>query len=77
MTLPRIRRPRLVPEWRRAVRWATVQLGLALAAFGTLSAADQAAVISWVLDLLHLPPERLPTVLGLVLVLARVVTMRR
>jgi hypothetical protein len=72
-----IRRPRIVPEWRRAIRWATVQLGLALTAFGTLSGADQAAVIAWLLDVLRLPPERLPTVLGLLVLLARMVTTRR
>jgi hypothetical protein len=75
--MPRIRRPRLVPEWRRGITWATTQLGLGLILFGGLSADDQRAAVAWVLDLLSIPEARLPSVLGIVLVVVRMFTMRR
>ena len=72
-----MRKPRLVPEWRRAYQWATAQIGAALLLFGGLDQATQTAVIAWCLDLLHIPPERLPAVLGAAIIVGRMLTVRR
>ena len=71
------RKPRLIPEWRSAYKWATAQIGAALVLFGSLDLATQQAVVAWALDLLCVPPERLPAVLGAAIIAGRVLTIRK
>lgn len=56
-----------IPNWREAWRYASVQVASAAAFFGLLPADQQAAL----LDLVGLGPERLPLVLGLLFIFAR------
>jgi hypothetical protein len=58
---------KLIPEWRRAWRMLSVQVAGAAVLFGTLPAETQAAM----LDLVGLPPSRLPAVLGLLMIVGR------
>ena len=60
----------LIQEWRRAWRLLSVQVAGAAVVFGALPAETQASM----LDMIGLPPSRLPAVLGLVLILARLVS---
>jgi hypothetical protein len=60
-------KPRLVTEWRRLHRMASVQLASLCAIFGLLPVDQQAAL----LELLHIPAERLPAVMGLAFIAAR------
>jgi hypothetical protein len=60
---------KLIPEWRRAHRMFTVQLGLVFTAWGALPAEMQAAV----LELLGVPVNRVPAILGLAVIVGRVV----
>lgn len=61
---------RMIQEWRRAWRLLSVQVAGAAVVFGSLPAETQASM----LDMIGLPPSRLPAVLGLVLILARLVS---
>lgn len=61
------RRPSLVGDWRRLHRMASVQLAGLCAVFGLLPVDQQAALLA----LLHIPPERLPAVMGLAFIVAR------
>jgi hypothetical protein len=60
-------RMKVIPEWRQAWRLLSVQVASAAVLFGALPAETQAAV----LDLVGLPPSRLPAVLGLVMIAGR------
>ena len=70
-------RPRLVRDWTRAYRWASAQIGAGLVLFGSMDPATQQAAVAWVLDLLHVPPERLPAVLGGAIIVGRMLTVRK
>lgn len=68
------RRPVLIPHWRRAWRMLSVQLGLAVVAWGLLPPEQQAGLLALVQDLLQLvgiSPHRLPALLGLVAIASR------
>jgi hypothetical protein len=67
MTMSRIRKPTLVPEWRRAWRYASVQIGSAAAVFGLLPADQQAAMLAAV----GLRADQLPLVMGVAFLAAR------
>ena len=60
---------KLVPNWRRAHRMLTVQLGVAFTAWGLLPVDTQAAI----LDLVGVPANRVPAVLGLAIIVGRLV----
>jgi hypothetical protein len=60
---------KLVSNWKRAHRMFTVQLGLVFTAWGALPAETQAAV----LDLLGVPVNRVPAILGLAVIVGRVI----
>lgn len=60
---------KLIPEWRRAWRMLTVQLGALAVLWVALPADTQAAV----LQLLGLSEEKLPAVLGVLVILARLI----
>ena len=62
-----MRRPTVISEWRRLHRMASVQLASVCAVFGLLPVDQQAALLS----LLGLPAERLPAVMGLAFIVAR------
>lgn len=62
-----MRRPTLISEWKRLHRMASVQLASLCAIFGLLPVDQQAAL----LELLHIPAERLPAVMGLAFIVAR------
>ena len=58
-----------IPNWRRAWRMASVQVAGAAVLFGTLPADQQIAL----LQLLGLSPERIPALLGLAIIVARLI----
>lgn len=59
----------LIPEARKAWRMLTMQLAAVAVVFGVLPPDQQLAILSWI----GLPPERLPLVLGLGVMVARLV----
>ena len=60
-------KPELIPEWRRAWRMLSVQVATLAVAWGTLPADTQAMLLAAVGG----PAERVPAILGLMLILAR------
>ena len=62
-------RPRLIPEARRAWRLLSVQIAGAAVIFGALPADQQSAILS----LIGIGPERIPALLGLAVIVARLV----
>lgn len=59
----------LIPEARRAWRLLSVQVAVVAVVFGALPVDQQSAVLS----LLGVGPERIPAVLGLAVIVARLV----
>ena len=62
-----MRRPTVISEWRRLHRMATGWVASVCVVFGLLPVDQQAALLS----LLHVPAERLPAVMGLAFIVAR------
>lgn len=62
-------KPKLIPNWRRAWRMASVQVAAVLIAWGTLPADVQAVIVGAV----GVPAERVPAILGVLMLLARLV----
>lgn len=60
---------KLIDNIRQAPRLWSVQLGALLVAWGSLPPDLQAAIVS----LVGVPPERVPAVLGLLVIVARLV----
>ena len=60
---------RLIPNWRSAGRMLSVQIASAAVLFGALQPDQQAAILA----LLGLAPERIPGVLGLAVIAARLI----
>ena len=60
----------LIPDWRRAWAFASVQISLLAILFGTLPPEQQLAILS----LFGIPPERFPLFLGLSIIIARVLS---
>lgn len=60
---------KLIPEWRRAWRMASVQVAALAVVWGTLPEDVQAALLAAV----GVPAERVPAVLGLLLLLGRLI----
>lgn len=65
-----MKRPELIPEWRRAWRFLSVQIAAAGVIFGSLPTDTQAAM----LDAVGLPASRLPAILGLLVLVGRLVS---
>jgi hypothetical protein len=63
----------LIPNWRKAWRMASVQVAAAAVAWGALDPALQASLLAAV----GVPAERVPAILGLALLLARLVDQPR
>lgn len=64
---------KLIPQWRRAWQMFSIQVAGIAVVFGAMPADTQAAV----LDLVGLPPSRLPAVLGVLMIIARLVSQPR
>lgn len=64
-----MRTPRLIPNWRRAWRMASMRLAALAVLFGALPADAQAAV----LDLIGVPASRVPAILGLLIMAGRLI----
>lgn len=60
---------KLIPNWRKASRMLSVQIAAAAVLFGALPVEQQAAILS----LLGVGPERMPALLGLAVIVARLV----
>lgn len=60
---------RPIPQWRRAWRMLSVQAAALAVGWGLLPADAQAAI----LDLVGVPANRVPAVLGLMMLLGRLV----
>lgn len=59
----------LIADWRRAWRMLSVQVAGAAVLFGALPADQQAAILA----LIGIGPERIPALLGLAVIVARLV----
>lgn len=59
----------LIPNWRRAHRMLTVQLGVVFTVWGTLPVETQSAI----LELLHIPANRVPAILGVLVIVGRLI----
>ena len=59
----------LIPNWRSAWRMASVQISLLAVLFAALPEDQQAAILA----LLGVSPERIPGVLGLAIIAARLI----
>jgi|DEB19_MinimDraft_2_1074335.scaffolds.fasta_scaffold06097_3 hypothetical protein len=60
---------RLIPNWRRAGRMLSVQIAALAVLFAALPVDQQTAILA----LLGLAPERIPGVLGLAIIVARLI----
>lgn len=60
---------KLIPNWKKAWRMATVQIAAAAVVWGNLPADTQAAV----LGLVGVPEERVPAIIGALLLIARLI----
>ena len=67
-----MKRPELIPDWRRAWRFLSVQIAAAGVIFGSLPAETQAAM----LDAVGIAPSRLPAILGLLVLVGRLISQR-
>lgn len=63
----------LIPEWRSAWRYASVQLAAAAVLFGALPEAQQAEVLA----LVGVPASRISAVLGIAFIAVRVLAQPR
>jgi hypothetical protein len=63
-------KPELIPEWRNAWRMLSVQIAALAVVWGSVPADVQALL----LEAVGVPVERVPAVLGLVLIVARLVS---
>ena len=65
--MKRPRKPQLVADWRRAPRMLSVQIAGLGAVFGMLPPDQQTSI----LEAMHVPANRVPAVMGLVFIIAR------
>ncbi len=65
-----MKRPHLIPDWRRAWRYLTVQIAAAAVVWGTLPADTQTAMLQAV----GVPLERVPAILGALVLLGRMIS---
>lgn len=63
---------KLIPEWRRAWRYASVQLATLATVFGVLPADQQTAM----LDAVGIPPLRVPAILGGLFIASRLLKQK-
>jgi hypothetical protein len=67
-----MKRPELIPNWRKSWRYLSVQIAAAGVIFGSLPADTQAAM----LDAVGIAPSRLPAILGLLVLVGRLISQR-
>ncbi len=60
---------KLIPNWRRAWRMATVRIAMLAVGWGLLPPESQAAM----LDAIGVPAERIPAVLGAIFLVFRLI----
>jgi hypothetical protein len=60
---------KLIPNARSAWRMLSVRVAATAVAFGTLDPVSQAGILS----MLHISPERLPAIMGLAIIVARLI----
>lgn len=60
---------RLIPQWRRAWRMASVQIAAVIAAWAVLPPEAQAAAVA----LIGVPPDKVPGILAVLLIVARLI----
>jgi hypothetical protein len=60
---------KIIPNWRSAGRMLSVQIAAAAVLFGALPPDQQSAILA----LLGMAPERIPGVLGLAIIMARLI----
>jgi hypothetical protein len=60
---------RLIPNARAAWRMLSVRVAAAAVAFGALDPVSQAGILA----MLHIPVERLPAIMGLAIIVARLI----
>lgn len=60
---------RLIPQARHAWRMLSVQIAAAAVIFGTLPADQQAGILA----MLGVGPERMPAIMGMLVILARLI----
>lgn len=60
---------KLIDNWRSAWRMLSVQIAALAIIFGALPVDQQSAILAW----LGLAPERIPAVMGVAVILARVI----
>jgi hypothetical protein len=60
---------KLINNWRSAWRMLSVQVAALAVIFGALPADQQAAILAWI----GLAPERIPAVMGLAVIVARII----
>ena len=63
---------KLIPDWRQAWRMLSVQVASLAIVWGALPVDQQAAILA----LCGVGPERVPLVIGLAVIVARVVSQR-
>lgn len=60
---------KLIPQWRRAWRMASVQIAAVIAAWAVLPPDAQAAAVA----LVGVPPDKVPGILAVLLIVARLI----
>lgn len=60
---------KLIPNARAAWRMLSVRVAAAAVAFGALDQVSQAGILA----MLHISPERLPAIMGLAIIVARLI----
>jgi len=60
---------KLITNWRSAWRMLSVQVAALAVIFGALPVDQQTAMLTWI----GLAPERIPAVMGLAVIVARVI----
>ncbi len=64
---------RLIPQWRRAWRMASVQIAAVIAAWAVLPPDAQAAAVA----LVGIPADKVPGILAVLLIVARLIDQPR
>jgi len=64
---------RLIPNYRRAWRMASVQIAAVIAAWAVLPPEAQAAAVG----LIGVPPDKVPAILAVLLIVARLIDQPR
>ena len=75
-----MKRPELIPDWRSAWRYLSVQLSVALTFFGLMPEKQQAAILDMLgaaLEMLGVPSYRIVAVVGVIGIVVRLLAQKR